>query len=129
MPASYVEVQLRTSEELVEQLVGILSQLGFEGFWEDGTLLKCYISLSRWTPALKEEVETTVIRMSRSISTARPEVTVRTIDGRNWNEEWEKTIKPIHVTDHIVIKPTWQAYSFWTCRSAICDPGRNASTP
>ena len=111
MPPPYIEVQITTSEELVEMLIAILSQLGFEGFWEDGTLLKCYISADRWNPALAREVRTTITMMQHVSSTSRPVMTVRIIEDRNWNEEWEKTIKPIHVTDHIVITPTWHEYS------------------
>lgn len=111
MPSSYIEVEITADEELVEQLVGILSQLGFEGFWEDGALLRCYINESRWTAGMLEEVQTTVNRMARSSRTPHPTVIVRNIESKNWNAEWEKTIKPIHVTDRIVITPTWHEYT------------------
>lgn len=111
MPPSYIEVEITADEELVEQLVGILSQLGFEGFWEDGALLRCYINESRWTAGMLEEVQTTVNRMARSSRTPHPTVIVRNIESKNWNAEWEKTIKPIHVTDRIVITPTWHEYT------------------
>ena len=32
-------------------------------------------------------------------------------EDQNWNEEWEKTINVIHVTDKIVIKPTFKEYT------------------
>lgn len=111
MPPSYIEVEIVTDQDLVDQLVGLLTQLGFEGFWEDGSLLKCYINSVRWTPLLLEEVHTTIGRMVRTSQTAKPVVTVRTIEGKNWNEEWERTIKPIHATDRIVITPTWHEYT------------------
>ena len=110
MTASYVEVEISTNEELVDQLVAILSQIGFEGFWEDGTLLKCYINRNQWSPAMNEGVQTTIDRMVRSSNTTQPIVSVQFIDDRNWNEEWERTIKPIQVTERIVIKPTWHQY-------------------
>ena len=110
MPTSYIEVEIRASEELIDQLVGIFSQIGFEGFWEDAGLLRCYMNQGRWTPAMQEEVQTTVNRVVRSSSTIQPSLTIRSIEGRNWNEEWEKTIKPIQVTERIVIKPTWHEY-------------------
>ncbi len=110
MPSSYVEVEIIADAELVEQLIGILSQIGFEGFWEDGSLLKCYISDIRWSPAMLEEVQTTINRIARPSSTPRPTVAVRNVENKNWNEEWEKTIKPIQVTDRMVIKPTWHEY-------------------
>ena len=106
-----MEVQINADEELVEQLIAILSQLGFEGFWEDGAVLKCYVGGTRWKPAMREEVEAIVQRMTRSSISSFPRVTVNAIENRNWNEEWEKTIKPIQVTERIVIKPTWHEYS------------------
>ncbi len=110
MPSSYVEVEINADAELVEKLIGILSQIGFEGFWEDGSLLKCYISDTRWSPAMLEEVQTTINRIARPSSTPRPTVGVRNVENKNWNEEWEKTIKPVQVTDRMVIKPTWHEY-------------------
>lgn len=107
----YIEVEISADAELVEQLIGILSHIGFEGFWEDGSLLKCYISSDRWSPAMLEEVHTTVNRMVHTSSTPRPTIAVRNVENRNWNEEWKKTIEPIQVTDRIVIRPTWQDYS------------------
>ncbi len=33
------------------------------------------------------------------------------VDEKNWNEEWEKFIKPIKVTERIVIKPSFADYT------------------
>jgi ribosomal protein L11 methyltransferase len=110
MSSSYVEVQINADEELVEQLVAILPQLGFEGFWEDGSTLRCYIGSARWSPEMREEVQSVINRMTLSSSSASPHVVFNTIENKNWNEEWEKTIKPIRVTERIVIKPTWHEY-------------------
>jgi ribosomal protein L11 methyltransferase len=110
MPSSYVEVEIRADAELAERIIAILSQIGIEGFWEDGGLLKCYIASKRWSPAMLEEVQNTINRIAHPSSTPLPAVAVRTVEDKNWNEEWEKTIRPIHVTDRIVIKPTWHAY-------------------
>lgn len=35
----------------------------------------------------------------------------KTYEDQNWNEEWEKTINVIHVSDKIVIKPTFKEFS------------------
>lgn len=110
MSLSYIEVQINADEELVEQLVAILSQLGFEGFWEDGPMLRCYIGIARWSPEMREEVQSVISRMTRSSISPSPQVAFNTIESKNWNEEWEKTIKPIQVTDRIVIRPTWHEY-------------------
>lgn len=108
---SYVEIEIQADKELVDQLVAILSQLGVEGFWEDDDSLKCYVSSDRWTGAMTEEIQSLVNQIMHSSISAHPSVTIRRIEEQNWNESWEKTIEPIHVTGRIVIKPTWHEYS------------------
>ena len=106
-----IEITIPATEDLRQQLIALLGQLGVEGFWEDGDLLKCYVPEQKWSPALQEEMRT-VIGMTVSSSThPHPPMHVQTLADRNWNAEWEKTIQPIHVTPHIVITPSWHAYA------------------
>lgn len=105
-----IEVAIEAEEELRDRIVALLGQLGFEGFWEDGSVLRSYISESRWTPAMPEEVERTVNLITRSSRSTRPAITTRRIQEQNWNEEWEKTIRPIHVSERTVITPSWHPY-------------------
>jgi ribosomal protein L11 methyltransferase len=111
MTTSTIEVEIPAEPRLREHLMAILGQTGFEGFWEDGEILRCYISENRWSPSMFEEVQSTVSLIARSSSSAIPRIRVTSIPSRNWNEEWEKTISPIQVTDRIVITPTWHQAS------------------
>lgn len=38
-------------------------------------------------------------------------VTEESIENRNWNEEWEKKVRVIEVTDKVVIKPSFKEYT------------------
>ena len=105
-----IEVAIEAEEELRDRIVALLGQLGFEGFWEDGSLLRSYISESRWTPAMPDEVERIVNLITSSSRSTRPAITTRRIQEQNWNEEWEKTIRPIHVSERTVITPSWHPY-------------------
>jgi ribosomal protein L11 methyltransferase len=107
MPDGYVEVTIKAEAPLAENLFAILSQLGFEGFWEEDGALHGYISASRWSPLFLEEVRSVVGLIARSSHSPSPEIAVRGIPLQNWNAEWEKTITPIRVTDRIVIAPSW----------------------
>jgi ribosomal protein L11 methyltransferase len=109
MKDSFVEVEIAADEGLLENLAAILGQLGFEGFWEEDRILRGYLSASRWDGRLEEEVRSVAALLARSSASMAPRITVREIEPRNWNEEWEKTIQPIRVTDRIVIAPTWHA--------------------
>lgn len=106
----FVEVSIAAGEDTAEQLVALLSQLGFEGFWQDEETLKGYIQAGRWSASLQEEVAATIGLVARSSSDTSPRVSINRIEDQNWNEAWEKTIRPIHATERIVIRPTWQVY-------------------
>ncbi len=111
MAEGFFEVDNTADPPLAENLAAIHTQLGFEGFWEDEGTLRCYIRATRWSPGLLEEIRTTAALVARSSSSSSPGIQVRTIANRNWNEEWEKTIRPIRVTDRIVIAPSWQSFT------------------
>lgn len=110
MAKQYVEVVIRAEPTLSEELSGALSQLGFEGFWEDGDVLKCYISASRWDGRIEDGLRTVVRMMLRPSSETDPPITIRTFEEENWNARWEASIQPLHVTDHLVLAPTWHPY-------------------
>jgi len=111
MPRQYMEVSITGEAGLLDHLVGLLSQLGFEGFWEDDGILRGYISGERWVSGLQDEIERVVKLVMHPGSSSRPAVTVRSIEDRNWNAEWEQTIRPIRVSDRIVIRPSWHEYA------------------
>lgn len=107
MPPPFVELRIVTDQALGEKIVAILSQIGFEGFWEDESVLKCYISSSRWDERTRLETESTIRLIARSNATPLPQLSHSIVEDQNWNEQWEKTIQPIRVTDRITIAPTW----------------------
>ncbi len=111
MTRTHVEVSIAGDQHLLDHLVGLLSQIGFEGFWEDQGTLRSYIGGERWSPHLQTEVERVVGLVTRPSVTPRPVITVRRIEEENWNAAWERTIRPIHVSPAIVIRPTWQEYA------------------
>ena len=105
-----IEIAIAATDALRDQLIALLGQLGVEGFWEDEDLLKCYVPEERWSPALQEELRATVAMIVRSSEQSVPDMRVSSLHDRNWNEEWEKTIQPLHVTPRIVITPSWHDY-------------------
>jgi ribosomal protein L11 methyltransferase len=107
MGRSFVEISVTADPNFAEHLIGVLGQLGVEGFWEDEGKLRCYIKNERWTMAMAGEVETVIRQVARSSSTPLPTIAFATIEDQNWNALWEKTITPIGVTDRITIAPSW----------------------
>jgi ribosomal protein L11 methyltransferase len=111
LPGSYIEIAIHSEESLTDELIGLMSQLGFEGFWEDKACLRCYMSSTRWKPAILTEVRKMVGLLFRPSKTEFPQISVRTIEEESWNAAWERTVVPIHITTRIVVAPTWQPYT------------------
>lgn len=101
------EVAFSADPGLFDDLVGVLSGYGFEGFWEDGGVLRAFIRTSAWSPALRAGVTEAASALSAARGFAEPRMVEQELPDRNWNEEWERTITPIAVTDRIVIAPSW----------------------
>ncbi|MEW6510071.1 MAG: 50S ribosomal protein L11 methyltransferase [Bacteroidota bacterium] len=111
MPASYVELAIRSDPFLFDEIIAILTMEGFEGFWEDGSLLKAYISIDRWDQRNEDAVAASLLNLTQGRSLAPPSLTYSVIEERNWNAEWEASVKPIRATERIVIAPTWSPYN------------------
>lgn len=105
--ARHIEAAFAADPALFDDLVGLLSTRGFEGFWEDGGVLRCYIPSSAWSLGLRAEVDEAAAALSAARGMPAPRLTEQPIPDRDWNEEWERTITPIAVTDRIVIAPSW----------------------
>ena len=51
-------------------------------------------------------------------------MTVKSVNDEAWAETWKRFFKPIHITDHIVVKPEWEKYTPRDSeRVIIIDPG------
>jgi ribosomal protein L11 methyltransferase len=95
---------LPITDEVRDVLPALLHELGFDGFVEEDNGFHCYIKHDEYTESVREQ--TAVILAT--VFNAPDAIRSRTeLADRNWNEEWEKTIQPIWVTDSLVIAPTW----------------------
>jgi ribosomal protein L11 methyltransferase len=137
MQREYVELEIIGDPALFEDLTGLMLQRGFEGFWEEGNILKGYMNMERWSDAcllaslprlasgsprrtlrrsgpdrqgVLEEIRRAVNLVAQLHGLPLPKIQTKTIEYKNWNEAWEKTIQPIQVTERIVITPTWHKY-------------------
>jgi ribosomal protein L11 methyltransferase len=111
MPATYIEVAIRTQEETRDQLVALLGQLGFEGFWEDVDTLRGYLREQRWSASMQAGVDDVIRTVHRSSRSSLPDIIVTRIPDVDWNAAWEKTIRPIRIGRRIVIAPTWHPHT------------------
>ncbi len=97
MQAQYLVVPITCNEEEVDLLVYFLTDLGFEAFEEIEDALEAYILI----PDYKEEAVKAVVTEHFPNSEI---LEVRTLENKNWNEEWEKNFDSISVNKQLRIR-------------------------
>ncbi|MGK9476249.1 50S ribosomal protein L11 methyltransferase [Melioribacter sp. OK-6-Me] len=106
---NYKQVILTAIPRNYELLSGLLWNLPIEGINETETSLIIYydtstqISIDDFKKVLDESVKNNLIE-SYDLSETE-------LENKNWNEEYEKNVRVIEVTDKIVIKPSFKEYN------------------
>jgi ribosomal protein L11 methyltransferase len=98
-----------TADPFIPEIISsILWQLDITGVNEEVNCIKAFAdeNSSVTSDAVSELMQKLVEqRLLRSFN-----VEENILEEKNWNEEWEKSINVIHVSDKIVIKPTFREY-------------------
>lgn len=98
----YIELRVKatpSSSDISDLIAAYLVEIGYESFVEDGDgVTKAYVKKELFSLAAAEEA------LSDFPIDCRLEVTSEEIEGRDWNEEWEKNyFKPIVVDGECVV--------------------------
>jgi ribosomal protein L11 methyltransferase len=105
---TFLQISVSAGRTQAEALLPSLIELGCTGFQETDTHLIACIELPP-APAdaarLKEAFRSVLRRVS-----VNAELTFEEIADRNWNAEWERTVRPIEVGTRIAIAPSWSDY-------------------
>lgn len=112
-------ISVPPDEQTREILPATLSDYPFEGFVEDDRGIHCYIKKDEWhgsiETVIREIAELYNLELIDHISTTE-------IQHRNWNEEWERSIQPIHVSERFIITPSWHPVNDASKKVIIIDP-------
>lgn len=89
----------RLSLENKDILTALLSEIGFESFYEENNVFKAYIQKELYNEqALRETMD------SANYFLGNFPYSVQTIQSQNWNSEWEATFECAEVSDSILIR-------------------------
>lgn len=103
---SYLEIAIELSfiqEETVEILIARLSELGFDGFWNEQNMLKAYIDENLFDKNIFETV------LNETLSTCKYKTEI--MPDKNWNEQWEKSYEPVIIENKCIIKAPFHEIS------------------
>lgn len=86
-------------EDALDLLAGLLGDIGYESFVADGPTLTAYVPQARFS---RDELDDTVA--SFSFDGCKATVETDRIEGRDWNEEWERNyFRPIVIGNRCVV--------------------------
>lgn len=98
---NYIEVDLKVDADFSEILMAELGEAGFESFVEtDGGLL-AYIEENDFDEQNLHDLTAKYLELTTIAATWK------SLERRNWNEEWEKSYEPIEVGDQIRVRATF----------------------
>lgn len=107
MKKSYKEF-LITSEPLnAEILSSVLWELNIDGISEEINCIKVFTQDQSIT---EDEIKNYLEELRKNNLIRTYDVQENVLYEKNWNEEWEMSREVLHITDKIVIKPTFKEY-------------------
>jgi len=94
------KISLFTNPKHFDNLVAQLYLIGTTSFEEKDNSIDLYV---------KPEEATAIIKaVTSNFSSNNLDILIEEIENRNWNEEWQKSIEPIIISDKLVVYPTWK---------------------
>ena len=105
---TYKEFHIRTAPFLPDLLSGLLWELNISGLTEEQQSI---IIFSEGNNLSKETVENFLRKMKAENLFSEFSVDEYELENKNWNEEWEKNLNIIKVTNKLIIKPSTKEYN------------------
>lgn len=106
---TYKQFKIFTNPINTDEVSGMLWQLDIDGINETDGGLIVYVGSSK--KVVKSDIENILRRMIEDEQIKSFAIEEETLEDKNWNEEYEKNVRVIEVTDRIVIKPSFKEYT------------------
>lgn len=94
------KISLITNPKYFENLIAHLFLTGISSFEEKDNSIDLYVK--------PEEVSEIIKAVSTGFTGKSLDILVEEIENRNWNEEWQKSIEPVIISNKLIIYPTWK---------------------
>ncbi|MFZ4589467.1 MAG: 50S ribosomal protein L11 methyltransferase [Ignavibacteria bacterium] len=94
------KISLFTNPKHFDNLIAHLFLIGITSFEEKDSSIELYVK--------PEESAAIIKSVSTNFSGNNLDILVEEIENRNWNEEWQKSIEPIIISNKLVVYPTWK---------------------
>ena len=102
MDRNFIEVVIGTEIEAGE-LLGRLDDGEFLGSWEEEGVLHIYWPGDRWEEGVLENLK----RVLAGFGIADADLSVHTLQDRDWNAAWAASLEPIRLGRNVRIRQSW----------------------
>lgn len=117
-------IKVNILEEYYDTFVALISDLNFSGVVEGLDVLEIYFDEQDWNENLENEIKEILNESELEAEVLNFEI----IEERNWNEEWEKHVTVVDVSENIVITPSWRQNETNKSIKVIIDPKMSFGT-
>ncbi|WP_078577118.1 50S ribosomal protein L11 methyltransferase [Salipaludibacillus agaradhaerens] len=94
-----------------ESVFGEVYELSSDDYPEEGVMLKAYLPVNSFLGEAVEEIKEAINQLLLyDIDLGHNKVTLSEVNEEEWSTAWKKYYKPVKVSDHITITPTWEDY-------------------
>ncbi|TLU97866.1 50S ribosomal protein L11 methyltransferase [Dyadobacter luticola] len=100
---NYIELNITVEPDFSEIIMAELGELGYESFVETDEGLLAYIQEEDFDQEKLDELTAKYLELTTIA------LTWKSLERRNWNEEWEKSYEPIEVGNQIRVRATFHA--------------------
>ena len=105
---NFKEFHIKTNPFLPEIISGLLWELNISGLIEEDDFIRIFSERNNLS---KKEIQNLLNKLKKENLVEEFSIKEFKLVNKNWNEEWEKNLKIIKVTDRIAIKPSSKNYT------------------
>jgi ribosomal protein L11 methyltransferase len=106
---TYKQFKIFTNPLISDEISGLLWQLDIDGINETETGITVFADSSK--NISKSGIEEILKKLVNEKQISSFMIDEEIVEDKNWNEEYEKNVRVIEVTDRIVIKPSFKDYT------------------
>ncbi|PKL83871.1 MAG: 50S ribosomal protein L11 methyltransferase [Ignavibacteriae bacterium HGW-Ignavibacteriae-3] len=106
---TYRQFKIFTNPLLTDEVSGLLWQLDIDGINETDSGLIVFAAQNK--NVSRKEIENILNQLLNEKQISSFAIEEEILEDKNWNEEYEKNVRVIEVSDKIVIKPSFKEYS------------------
>ena len=86
-----------SEKDFGKQLIAVLSNKGFDSFWEEDQLIHSYINADKYKETDLRQI------FNQHFASRLLDYQIQELEDKNWNEEWEKNYPPVIIANKIYI--------------------------